>query len=767
MQKKLFYANNKKSFYRFTAAVVIAHVLPSSAQAEDDAPNKASVLEVPKIEVIGTTPLPGIGVPLEKFPANVQNISAEKIGKQKALGIADFIDQNSGSVTAGAGQNNPFQPDISFRGFAASPLLGTPMGLSVYMDGVRINESFGDVVNWDLIPQSAISSVQLIPGSNPVFGLNTLGGALSINTKSGLHYPGYRAQAYAGLFGRRAFEFDAGGRDDKLDYFVTGNIFSERGWREHSTSSVKQLFGKFGYEDDDTDFDLSFNFADNTLEGVQALPVSMLNNPRQAYTYPDRTNNKLATVNLKASDFIGGNEEHLIAGNIYLRKLKSDTFSSNLNADYDGSPYDGTPNSIQAFNDTHVVDQTGYGAALQYTSLAPIGNYQNQLVVGASADVGRADFTQSNQPAIFTADRGTSATVPFRIDTLAKTRNDYFGLLFTDSLSIDKQWTLTLSGRYNQAKVKIEDVSGTNSALNGNHTFHRFNPAVGMNYSPSSALTAYASYNEGMRAPSPVELTCADPAAPCKLPNNFLADPPLKPVISKTIETGARGKLGNGAQWNLAIFRTDLSDDIQFISSGGAINAGYFQNVGTTRRQGMEWGIADKFGALDLTVRYSFIRATYESAFTAHSPNNSSADANGDVAVQPGNKLTGIPQQAFKFRAEYNWDENFSMGANWIAVSSQYPRGNENNLDANGKIPGYGVINFDARYQANKELNLFIKINNLLNNKYYTFGVLGENFFTGPGNTYDLANTRPELFVSSAAPLGAWFGVEYKFGGTS
>jgi iron complex outermembrane recepter protein len=743
--------------YRVIVTALLANII--SAHAEEGSPNKASVLEVPKIEVVGTTPLPGIGVPLEKVPANVQNTGAEKIGKQKALGIADFIDQNGGSVTAGAGQNNPFQPDISFRGFAASPLLGTPMGLSVYMDGVRINESFGDVVNWDLIPQSAVASVQLIPGSNPVFGLNTLGGALSINTKTGQHYPGYRAQAYGGSYGRKAVEFDVGGKEDRLDYFVTGNIFKERGWREHSTSSVKQLFGKFGYEDDDTDFDLSLNFADNTLEGVQALPVSMLGTPKQAYTYPDRTNNKLATVNLKASDFIGGSGNHLIAGNIYLRKLKSDTFSSNLNADYDG-----TTATEQAFNDTHVVDQTGYGTAIQYTSLVPIADYKNQLVVGVSVDSGRSDFSQASQPAIFTADRGTLATGLFTVGTLAKTRNDYYGILFTDSLSIDKEWTLTLSGRYNQAKVKIEDVSGTDPKLNGDHTFNRFNPAIGINYVPSAALTTYASYNEGMRAPSPVELTCADPTAPCKLPNNFLADPALKPVISKTVEVGGRGKLDGDIKWSAALFRTDLLDDIQFISSGGAINAGYFQNVGKTRRQGMELGLASKIGALDISARYSFIRATYESAFTAHSPNNSSADAiTGDVAVTPGNQLTGIPQQAFKLRADYDFDEKLSVGVNWIAVSSQYPRGNENNQDVNGKIPGYAVINFDAHYQPNKELNFFIKINNLLNKKYYTFGVLGENFFTGPGNTYDRITARPELFVSSAAPIGAWIGVEYKF----
>jgi iron complex outermembrane recepter protein len=737
--------------------------LSSAAYAADDESgekNKASVLEVPKIEVVGNTPLPGIGVPLEKVPANIQNISADKIAKQKGLGLADFIEQNSGSVTAGAGQNNPFQPDISFRGFAASPLLGTPMGLSVYVDGVRTNESFGDVVNWDLIPQSAISSVQLIPGSNPVFGLNTLGGALSINTKSGLHYPGYRAQLSGGSFGRKAFEFDAGGRNDKFDYFVTGNIFDERGWREHSTSKVKQLFGKFGFEDDDTDFDLSLNFADNTLEGVQALPLSMLSNPKQAYTWPDLSQNKLASVNLKASDFIGADDTQVMAGNIYYRKLKSNAFSSNINDDFDGTP----ANPDQAFNDSSTVDQTSRGAAIQYTNLMPLAGMNNQFVLGASVDQGRAEFTQLEQEANFTPDRGTIATEPFELETFAKTRNDFYGLFFTDTLSLDKEWTLTLTGRYNRAKIKIEDASGTNPALNGDHTFNRFNPAIGLNYAPSPALTAYATYNEGMRAPSPLELTCADPEAPCKLPNNFLADPPLLPVISKTMEIGARGKMNNDTHWSVALFNTDLQDDIQFISSGGAINAGFFQNVGTTRRQGLELALASSFGALDLSARYSSIRATFQSSFNVNSPNNSSADATGDITVTPGNIIPSIPQQAFKLRADYNFSENFSVGANWIAISNQFARGDENNQDANGKIAGYSVVNMDARYQANKDLNLFIKINNLLDKKYSSFGVLGENFFTGPGDSFDASNVRPELFVSGSPPRSAWVGVEYKFG---
>ena len=108
-------------------------------------------------------------------------------------------------------QGNPFQPDVNYRGYTASPLLGTPQGLSVYMDGVRLNQPFGDIVSWDLIPRTAIASTTLMPGSNPLFGLNTLGGALSIQTKSGVTHPGTMLQASYGSDVRRAFDFEHGG----------------------------------------------------------------------------------------------------------------------------------------------------------------------------------------------------------------------------------------------------------------------------------------------------------------------------------------------------------------------------------------------------------------------------------------------------------------------------------------------------------------------------------------------------------------------------
>jgi outer membrane receptor protein involved in Fe transport len=259
-----------------------------------------------------------------------------------------------------------------------------------------------------------------------------------------------------------------------------------------------------------------------------------------------------------------------------------------------------------------------------------------------------------------------------------------------------------------------------------------------------------------------VELTCADPHAPCKLPNNFLADPPLKPVTSKTVEAGLRGDLGGGFGYSAAVFRTDLADDIQFVSSGEAINAGFFQNVGDTRRDGVELGLTGKRGRLDIAFRYSYVHATFRSPFTLRSPNNAAADASGDIQVELGNHLPGIPHHTIKLGADCALTERLSLGMNIYAASGQYARGDENNLDTSGRIAGYTVLGLDGRYQFAKAWRGFFKISNLTNKKYDSLGVLGKNFFRGAGQTFDAALARPEQFRSRGPPRGVWAGVEYQ-----
>jgi len=740
----------------WVAAACTAGLAQAAIAAEGDPPS------VPRVEIIGTTPLPGLGTPLRDVPANVQSYGSREFRRQRQGNLSEFLESNPTSVTVNAAQGNPYQADISFRGFTASPLVGVPQGLSVFQDGVRINESFGDVVNWDLLPQSAIASLQLIPGSNPLFGLNTLGGALSIYAKSGRDHPGGAVELSGGSFGRKTLQFEQGGVSGPWDYFATANVSKERGWAQHNPSRVEQFFGKVGYQVPGDQFDVSLTAANNRLEGTQTLPPSFFDDRTQAYTYPDTNKNQLAMLAIKGSHDLS--REMVLGGNVYLRRFRNNNVSSNVNDDFgDIDPNTGAIDDVQALNDRSTIDQTSYGASAQLTITTPLLNHRNQFVVGASADAGRARFTQDSQPADFDASRGTVPTDDFALETDAKTRTRNAAVYAMNTLAIDERWTLTTSGRFNDARISIRDQSGLNPDLDGDHRFRRFNPAIGINFNPKPGYTTYLSYNEGMRAPTAAELTCADPAAPCKLPNSFLADPPLKKVVAKTVEIGARGKSGDSS-WSAAVYRTDLSDDIQFVSSGGsAINAGFFQNVGKTQRQGLEVTGATRWGRLGVVARYSLIDARFKTGFVENSPANSAADANGDIVVGSGSRIPGIPRQSLRVRVDWEAGDAVSVGANLLANSGSRLRGDESNQDARGPVAGYAVLNLDARWKINKSLELFGRIDNVFNRKYANFGVLGLNAFANPTKTFDPANAVAEPFYGLGAPRGAWVGLRYEW----
>ena len=550
-------------------------------------------LQMEPIEVIGVTPLHGVGLPKNKVPANIQTATHSDIDAAQSLNLTEFINLNLGSVHVNEAQNNPFQPDIRFRGFTASPLLGLPQGLATYQDGIRVNELFGDTVNWDVIPQSAIDSINLMPGSNPLFGLNTLGGALSLRTKTGFTHPGHAVKVHGGSFARRAVEFSSGHHNQRLSYFLSGNFFTEDGWRDFSPSDVRQLFSNIGWEQDANTLNLSLTMADNELLGNGALPIQLLETRRNAvFTHPDRTENTMVLANLRSSHALS--DSVMLASTVYYRRNNIETFNGD-DTDFEPCEFpenegflcleEGTEEArvkdqlgndvrltenedgFNATNNTSQTRQGGYGATLQATFTTPFVNRENQLIGGASFDGGGALFNSETELARLTPDRGTVGSGIFEsesfVDVEVAVQN--IGIYATNTFSITPQLGLTLSGRYNRTEIVLHDQIGVE--LNGDHTFDRFNPAAGLTYQLHSALSFYGSYSEASRVPTPMELTCADPDAPCRLPNAFVADPPLDQVITKTWETGLRGRFGR-MDWNADFFRAMSFDDLIFISSG-------------------------------------------------------------------------------------------------------------------------------------------------------------------------------------------------------
>ncbi len=799
--------------------------------------------------IIGVSPLPGLGLTQDRVPANVQAAGAADIERSHAIDLSAFLSRRLGSVYINEVQNNPFQPDVSYRGYTASPLLGTQQGLSVTMDGVRLNQPFGDVVSWDLIPKSAIAAITLMPGSNPLFGLNTLGGALSVQTKNGLKNPGTSAEALLGQHGRTALSFDSGGgQPGGLHWFVTGNTFKEDGWRVDSPSHVQQLFGKFGWKSGDTDLALSTAVAHTDLNGNGMQEQRLLARDRASvYTKPDNTRNRSLLLNLALTQAIG--EQLSFSGNLYYRRIRTTTYNGDLNDDaldqslyqpnaaeraaltaagYSGFPAAGETAANTPFPKWRciaqalladepaekcngVINQTAtrqnnQGLSGQLSLDSSLLGRPVQWVAGAALDVSSAHFTQGSELGYLNADRSVTGVGAFgdgvsggnvdgapydtRVDLRGRTRTvSAFG---SGVLSLSPATQLTLSGRYNRTTVQNRDAlvpGGSPGSLDSDQTFSRFNPALGLTFVPSPAWNAYAGINQGTRAPSSVELGCADPANPCKLPNAFAGDPPLKQVVATTVEAGLRGSHPGAWHCNLGLFRSDNRDDLLFVADNAA-GFGYFKNFGKTRRQGLELGADLQLGAaITLGANYTWLDATFRSAELVDGSSNSSNDAaaggapgvGGTIAVRPGDRLPLVPRQMFKLFADLALGDPWSLGADLSAISASLARGNENGQHqpdgvyylGPGRSPGYAVLNLNAEFKPTRGLKLFAQVNNVFDRRYRTAAQLGPTGFNDSGNFQarpfpaNADGDRPirhATFYAPGAPRTAWVGLRYSFG---
>ena len=761
----------------------------------------AAELAAPTVEVVSATPLPGASVERKKLPSNIQVIDGEELNYRNALDLTDLLNRSAGGININENQGNPLQPDVNYRGFTASPLLGTPQGLSVYMDGVRLNQPFGDQVNWDLIPRSAIRSIAVMPGSNPLFGLNTLGGALSIQTKDGYSHPGWALQATYGSYGRATSEVEYGGSNDRgLNWFATASLFHDDGWRDFSNSNARNLFSKIGWANNRTDLKLTYAYAQNDLRGNGLQQQDLLKQDyKSVYTHPDITSNQHNFLNFQANH--EANDLVVFSGNAYYRNTKTGSFNADINDDSldQSTGRRGArplPSSTPLFPSVACLTNVGgrdepgekcsgsinrgslgqenYGLQGQVNYLADLFGKKNVLTAGVAADFSHTSFRFSSEYGYLTNGRGVVGTGAFRdgdsgqvdgdpedarVDVKSRSRS--WSLFATDTWSASDKLHLTLSGRYNKFNVNTIDgipsaQLGVNSSgapntepyvrgdLTEKHVFSRFNPAIGVSFDALPSLNVYGGYSEGNRAPSAIELGCSDPNNPCRLPNSLAGDPPLKQVVSRTYEGGLRGRL-DVTSWSLGAFRTENRDDILFVPSS-ASGAGYFQNFGRTLRQGVETAFATGVGAWQLRANYTFVDATFDSPGELAAESNSSSD-DGAIQVRRGDRIPLIPRHIGKLLVDYSFNQRLSVGANILAISGSTARGNENGEHAadgsrflgNGGSSGYTITNVSARYAFSQRFSSFVQVLNVFDRQYYTSSLLGVRGIDDQGGL----NSRP------------------------
>ena len=791
------------------------------------------------IEIIGISPLPGIEIDRNRIPNSSQSLKNEDIETSLSSTFADLMGEKLSGVTVKDLQNSPFQKNLDYRGFTASPLLGESQGLAVYLNGVRINEGFGDTLQWELIPETAINNIDLM-SSNPVFGLNALGGSLALSTKKGIDFINKETMTNnieTGSFDAFTGNFELGVGEENSGLYVSAEKAYDGGWRDNSAGNIKRLFMNYGIINDKFDIDLTFMNANTDLNGNGVTPTELLKTRRESvFTWPDYTANKVYLMSSNSNFYFA--DDSIINTTIYYRRLLRNTLNADeldaeecdedndnghqaqLKTDFgvSSSPLCGDDNKSGDYG--ILIDQYGnaiatdedirryglinksstmtvtWGGTIQYNIDKTLYNSDHNILIGSSIDKTRTAFHSRGELGhllqnrtvtnVLNSEGGYITLEAEQEHTGANggkedntkrgdvgnaqlaSKVDYYGIYGNDTIQLDDKMDLTISSRANLAYVKLYDHLKTSfsrtETVTGSHRYFRINPAIGLTYKYDQNTSLRASYKEANRTPAPVELSCASPTAPCRLPNAFVADPPLEQVVTKGIEIGARGRI-NSHQWEATIYHFTNVDDILFVSTGTGVSSGYFKNFGETERQGIELNFNSKlasiFGELNIFSNYSLLSATYQTAHTLPAANHPSGNNN----VEKGDTIPGMPKHTFKAGINQNFNSNLSAGLNMIYSSGVYLRGDESNQLK--KTNPYIVFNASSSWKPMNNFEIFARIDNLLNSKYETMGVLGEASSsevrvpiselgdTGSGTAVGVLDPR---FLSPGAPLGVFIG---------
>jgi outer membrane receptor protein involved in Fe transport len=755
---------------------------PAAAQSDP-------AIALPPIDIIATSPLLGSGVDRDTVPASTNVLKRDDLtrGGTTTSDAARALNEQVGGVNLDSASGNPYQPTLIYHGFQASALQGTPQGLAVYVNGIRFNQAFGDTVNFDLLPNLAVDEMNL-EGSNPVFGLNALGGALNIQLKNGFTYQGAEVSIHGGSFSSYGGDLQYGRQSGDTSTYVAVSGTHQDGWRDAQSSTLENFYGDVGWRGDTGELHFSTLLANSRLNGPGTSPVELLAaDPAAEFTGPNGIYNTFAQVSLSGS--LQVTDTVSVQANTYFNNFLQRVANGNVSNDApcnDGSgllcsnpgvtsttrggatipAFLGPSSYSYSQLDSQTTNTNGYGASVQATDTQPVFGFANHLVGGLGFDGAQTEFTGVSviggltplsrvyvAPGYVIDEPGTNAPVRVGIS------DAYYGAFIADTFNLTDRLALTASGRFNVAQIDLNDQLG--GSLTGSHAYQRFNPAAGLTYKLAPWLTAYAGYAEANRAPTPAELSCAGPSDSCSLANFFVGDPNLKQVISHTVEAGLRGTVTAGESrtlsYNLGLYRSNLDDDIIFINDVIRGRA-YFTNVGQTKRQGIDASLQYKAPRWSAFLAYTYTDATYQSGFVEAGGNNPAADANGNLTVNPGARLPGVPAHQGKLGLTWRVTDAWTIGGVLIAQSGQYLFGDAANLTP--QVPGFVTVNLSTSYQVTPHIQVFASVENVTDAKYYTYGTFSPTSSVFLSQAPSATNPRA---YSPAAPVGGFGGVRVTF----
>jgi outer membrane receptor protein involved in Fe transport len=693
-----------------------------------DSARSDSAQRLPGIETISTirpAAAPAIG---STIPARLTLLDAKdgRLGERRS--IVSLLERHAGfSVYDDLG--SPYKLTMSSRGFAASPVVGTPQGIAVFLDGVRMNEPDAAQVNFDLFPTEHIDHIEILSGNGTLLGRNALGGGVNVVTARG------RGAATGGIsmsgasFGGRSVDVRVGGPLPRgFDYYVGASANQERGWRQLTGARVDNAMANVDWNRGARGLHVGVLSSTSRAETAGSLPESVFDTrPDSNLSSGDYEDLRQTQVSVSGYAPLGRGKASFVT---YARRHHADRFNVNQRDDPDV---------------LGVTASTTTGGTLDYQWARPMGQW-GVVHVRAGAD-GSASRTEIQLYADSTKFGGVR-------DVTTDVRSPTWDVASYALVDVQRgRFTWSSGVRYDHVAIPFHDRLDPDADTTG--TYDQINPRFGVAIDVGRGLTTYASIGKSFRAPALIENACADPARPCPLPYALGDDPPLEPVRATSYEAGA-AYASDRWQSSVSMYLTDLRDDIFVTPTPNEAHEGtvhgYFINLAATRRAGLEsnarYTFADR-GAL--YVAYSYTRATFQS--TAHIASPLEVDGDDENIARRGDRLPLVPSHQIRAGVDSRIAGSLSAGLDGRYVGSQWLRGDE----ANNHRPLRGYVVVDARASFGwRQWEATAGISNLLGRRYASFGTYNVNEGAPDGPVL-------ERFLSPGAKRSVRVSVQYRF----
>ncbi len=638
----------------------------------------------------------------KKTEVSTVNIIDEKtIEKIDPKNINDLL-QTIPGITADV-RNSAVE--IHIRGIGQQEFMWEDTGVAVVIDGVPVLQNGGKVkFNLD-----EIESIKVIKGSaSYLYGNTALAGAVIITTKKTKDKNKASVKLEAGSYGYKNAKADIIKSTDNFSASLNINYTDDDSfWGEEGKNWTKSANGKIQYYiNDNSDITAGLNYTDKFEAGGGS--VTGVTN---AELYPEGVPGDWSYIRdyystLKKSFITYSNDLTETAN------LKINTYYYQDKYDYKSSPQDTTGDGLDDSyrnDNSDTIDQ--YGVKTEYRDTKGDLSYMLGL------DIGQRKLNDYTIQLVDVPHRGYAGD-----SSESDTTEDRYAIYSETKYQVNNKLTLVGNLRVDydgyDYSVFTHDYNGSDwndNTTDRDDSFTNITYRVGGTYQLNNNKTIFANISTGFRNPTVDQIYRGD------FDDDYINNPNLDVEKSITYELGIRGTTPFGAKCEASVFVTDTRDIIGKV--GGTYYSGdviYFDNIGDARNRGFELSLSGKAkGVLSYSLAYTYLDAYY----TSHKPfyvslgrptYKGGTTADDGIYDITGNQLPRTPHHKLDLIVNYKFMPKWNLMTELYAQSHYYA--DETNFVT---MPGYGKVNLRVDYNHNKNLNFYLKIDNVLDKQYY------------------------------------------------